>query len=243
METIARHWLTGKWISVSVVGSRIDGVSPACPPTFVDSDVWISPAFWDIQTNGRWGTSFSDTELSSQQFCRIVRASAALGTARLCPTLITADRQATDHALRTIAAACAADPQIGQMVLGLHLEGPYISPLDGYRGSRTPASAASATPIGMSSKRWQDASRTVGFVLVTVERQNGPARSPSSKRPSRRESSSPLGTRRPTPPPSRPPRPPERGSARISATGSLYTFPATPTRSSNRRPTIASMRH
>ncbi len=65
----------------------------------------------------------------------IVQAQAGLGSARICPTLITASREATLHGLRTIAAACESSPVVAAMVAGIHLEGPYISPIDGYRGA------------------------------------------------------------------------------------------------------------
>src|SRR5205085_3125789 len=89
----------------------------------------------DIQTNGRWGISFSDPELTVDQVVEIVRAQAELGTARLCPTLISAPRANLRHGVRTIAAACEADPAVAARVAGIHLEGPYISEVDGYRGA------------------------------------------------------------------------------------------------------------
>ena len=69
------------------------------------------------------------------QVAAIVRAQAELGTARLCPTLITAPRPSLRHGVRTIAAACEADPDVARCVVGIHLEGPSISEVDGYRGA------------------------------------------------------------------------------------------------------------
>jgi N-acetylglucosamine-6-phosphate deacetylase len=136
VNAILRHYQTGAWVRVSTEGPAITAVDAADGPVTVDeADDWIAPAFWDIQTNGRWGISFSDPGLTMEQVAEIVQAQAELGTARLCPTLITAPRADLRHGVRTLAQACAADPEIAARVAGIHLEGPYISEVDGYRGA------------------------------------------------------------------------------------------------------------
>ena len=133
---IARHYQTGRWLEIALEGGRIASASPADGPAEVrDSDDWVAPAFWDIQTNGRRGVSFSDPTLTVDQVAAIVRAQAGLGTARLCPTLITAPLADMLHGVRTIAKACDRSPDVASMVLGIHLEGPSISEVDGYRGA------------------------------------------------------------------------------------------------------------
>jgi N-acetylglucosamine-6-phosphate deacetylase len=133
---IARHYETGSWIEIVIDGDTIASAALVDGPAEVrDSDDWVAPAFWDLQTNGRWGVSFSDPTLTVDQVAAIVRAQAGLGTARLCPTLITAPRAAMLHGARTIAEACDRFPDVARMVLGLHLEGPSISERDGYRGA------------------------------------------------------------------------------------------------------------
>ena len=132
-ELTARHFLTRDWIQISVRDRLIAEVSHSNDRG--TSDLFVAPGFWDIQTNGRWGISFSSPDLTADQVAAIVRAQASLGTARLCPTLITAPFESFQHGLRAIAAACEADPDVAAMVTGIHLEGPYISPVDGYRGA------------------------------------------------------------------------------------------------------------
>lgn len=138
-ELYGRHYRTGIDCHLVLRDDEIREVvtdtAPLSPDDVDDPATWIAPAFWDIQTNGRWGNSFSDPALTADQVAEIVLEQARLGTARLCPTLITASREATEHGLRTIAAACDRDPEVAAMVAGIHLEGPYISPLDGYRGA------------------------------------------------------------------------------------------------------------
>jgi N-acetylglucosamine-6-phosphate deacetylase len=141
MTFAARHCLDGRWIELEVAGGRITSVAPTAGASSIrPEDDWVAPAFWDIQTNGRWGHSFSSPELTEEQVAEIVRAQGALGTARLCPTLITAPIPHLMHGLRTIAAACERSPEIAARVVGIHLEGPFLSERDGYRGAH-PADA------------------------------------------------------------------------------------------------------
>ena len=131
MEVVARHHETGEAVRVRVDGDRIAEVERVDE----EPDWWIAPAFWDVQTNGRWGVSFASGDLTVEQAAEVVLAQAALGTARLCPTLITASREVFLHGLKTIAAACRRWPEIDRMIAGIHLEGPSISERDGYRGA------------------------------------------------------------------------------------------------------------
>ncbi|HEY2157591.1 MAG TPA: amidohydrolase family protein [Isosphaeraceae bacterium] len=136
-DIFTRRWYAIEFESGLVTAERrVTGVRPVEPPDAEPSPIaWIAPAFWDIQTNGRWRRSFSDSDLTVDDVIAIVRAQAELGTARLCPTLITAPFEAMRHGLATIVAACDADPVVNRMVAGIHLEGPCISDLDGYRGA------------------------------------------------------------------------------------------------------------
>jgi N-acetylglucosamine-6-phosphate deacetylase len=133
---IARHYATTQWLEVTLDADRIASIQPIDGhPQIKSSDNWLAPAFWDLQINGRWGISFSDPRLTVEQVARIVRAQAELGTARLCPTLITAPQADMLHGVRTIARVCEIDPEIAKRVVGIHLEGPSISAVDGYRGA------------------------------------------------------------------------------------------------------------
>jgi N-acetylglucosamine-6-phosphate deacetylase len=174
---IARHFASGEWVRLYVQGSKIAGVEPAPEPeTFAHSSAaektgedWVGPAFWDIQFNGRWGVSFSDPNLTSDQAAEIIRAQGPLGSARVCPTLITAARDAFLHGLRAIARACAFDREVAAIVVGIHLEGPYISSVDGYRGAHPLADARD--PDWDEFRRFQDAAEgRITLVTLAPER-------------------------------------------------------------------------
>ncbi len=101
MRIVARHFETGQWTGIDLDGPAIAEISPGDGPgEIATEDEWVAPAFWDIQTNGRWGISFASPELTEDQVASIVLAQAGLGTARLLPTLIIAPRESLIHGLR-----------------------------------------------------------------------------------------------------------------------------------------------
>ena len=156
MRLVSRDYRTSCWLEVELRGDLIESVRHATGPDRLGpEDPWIAPAFWDIQTNGRGGISFSSPDLSVEQVAAVVRDQQVLGTARLCPTLITAPVDHMLHGLRTIAAACERIPDVGRRVLGIHVEGPFLSELEGYRGAasrcchlRSELAAVRSVPAG-----------------------------------------------------------------------------------------------
>lgn len=133
---VARNVADGRWVRVTIEGHSIASVELVEGPSVPSpDDLWIAPALWDIQTNGRLGVSFSDPTLTVEQAREIVLAQDQDGSARICPTLITAPLEDLRHGVATIAETCEADPEIAHRVLGIHLEGPFLSPDDGYRGA------------------------------------------------------------------------------------------------------------
>ncbi len=137
---------------------RLDEPGPRAEP-------WVAPAFWDLQMNGRWGISFSSPTITPDDVARIILAQRPLGAARVCPTLITAPVDHLIHGLQTIDLACRTHPEVARMVPGIHLEGPFISELDGYRGAH-PLDAV-RDPDYALFERLQDASGG-RIVLVTL---------------------------------------------------------------------------
>lgn len=138
MHLLGRHYLTGEPVDVQIDAGRVAAVAPldrtkrAGTPTDLP---WIAPGFVDLQINGHGGQEFCSRELTPEKVDQIVRRQAEFGVTQLCPTVTTADFDTLAHSLRTIALACAQSEQLSRRVLGIHLEGPYISPHDGPRGA------------------------------------------------------------------------------------------------------------
>ena len=84
----------------------------------------VAPGFIDIQINGAGDCQFND---SPDVACleRMAKAAAKGGVAHIMPTFITASDQSYAKAIKAVAdATAAAVPG----VLGVHLEGPFLSP-------------------------------------------------------------------------------------------------------------------
>ena len=82
----------------------------------------LAPGFIDIQVNGGGGIQFN-ADPTAEAAAAIATAHRTLGTVSILPTLIT---DAPDRMPRAAEAAAAAGQ--GRGVIGLHLEGPFLSP-------------------------------------------------------------------------------------------------------------------
>ncbi len=87
----------------------------------------------DLQVNGFVGVDFSTAGLTVDAVRRVTQALVARGTAAFCPTIITAPTAVYEQNLPVLAAACETG-DLAAHVLGVHLEGPFLSPQPGARG-------------------------------------------------------------------------------------------------------------
>lgn len=87
------------------------------------------PGLFDLQVNGFAGVDFNQGTVPPEDLIHSLEAMRRTGVTRCLPTVITSS---TAHF-----AACAKSlvQDNHAMVAGLHMEGPYISPVDGPRGA------------------------------------------------------------------------------------------------------------
>lgn len=117
------------------------------------------PGFVDIQVNGFAGVDFNDPESSPEEITRAIDAIHATGVTRLLPTLVTGPLERFARCARTL-----IDLNLPG-VAGLHMEGPYISPLDGPRGAHPRAHVA---PASMDDFARRQEAADGRIVLVTL---------------------------------------------------------------------------
>lgn len=92
------------------------------------------PGFIDLQINGYKGVDFSSGDLTAENFIFAVREILKTGTAAFLPTVITSLESTYRHNLPIIAGVISM-PEFKDKILGIHLEGPFISDKPGAVGA------------------------------------------------------------------------------------------------------------
>ncbi|MFP5229473.1 MAG: N-acetylglucosamine-6-phosphate deacetylase [Acidobacteriota bacterium] len=160
-EIPGRDPATGNSITVLVEQGRIACVAE----TKSDTDLFLSAGFVDLQVNGCAGFDMNAADVGTDTVAGLVDAMLARGVTCFAPTLITAPEEQICNRLRVIAEACRLHPRVAACVPFVHVEGPHISALDGYRGAHP---AAVRPPSLAEFDRWQDAAcGKVGLVTLS----------------------------------------------------------------------------
>src|SRR5688572_29975222 len=97
-------------------------VPPDWPQTRLPAGAFLAPGFIDLQVNGGGGVLLND-QPTADGMRAIARAHRRYGTTACLPTLITDTREQMRSAIEAARSTCGRDG-----ILGLHLEGPFISP-------------------------------------------------------------------------------------------------------------------
>jgi len=105
------------------------GADPDLPPPRAVS----LPGLVDLQVNGFAGVDFGDPRLTAAAVARAVEAIGKTGVTRFLPTLVSSPLEVFTACARTLLSGGHA------AIAGLHMEGPYISPEDGFRGAHARA--------------------------------------------------------------------------------------------------------
>jgi len=117
------------------------------------------PAFVDIQVNGFAGVDFNSPGLTADDVARAAAALRATGVTRFLPTVITSSLDRFKACARGLLAT--NEPAIA----GIHMEGPYISPIDGPRGAHDAACCCPASIDDFTARQDAAGGR---IVLVTL---------------------------------------------------------------------------
>src|SRR4029453_2507568 len=145
----------------------------------------LRKGFADLQVNGFLGVDFSSPSLTADDVHRVTEALVKAGTVAFCATIITSELEIYRRNLPLIARAME-QPALKDHLLGIHLEGPYLSAADGARGAHAPEKMR--RPDAEEFQRlqeWADGKIAILTIapelegsldLISFVRRNGPVR-------------------------------------------------------------------
>ena len=131
-----------------------------------DEDAWLSPGFVDLQVNGYCGDDVNHEEPDPEAIVSLTKRMVAMGVTTYLPTIITATEVRITAALQAIAEARRRSSLVANAVPFVHVEGPSISPTEGFRGAHP---VEHVRPPSLAEfDRWQGASGgLVGMVTLS----------------------------------------------------------------------------
>jgi N-acetylglucosamine-6-phosphate deacetylase len=135
-EVTGIHYKTLKPVSVSYRNGIIKDVRELRTLPAGSDSVYISPGLIDNQVNGFAGVSFTfgGSNLTPGGLLKATRELWKAGVTTYLPTLTTNDTAVLLHNFRILAAS-VNDSSLQGSIPGYHLEGPFISPENGFRGA------------------------------------------------------------------------------------------------------------
>lgn len=154
---------TGEAVELEVRGEKIAAIRP-----LEDQErqlPWLSPGWIDLQVNGFAGYDFNSEQVTAEDIEGATRALHARGVAAYLPTIITGSDSRIKQGLGALAAYCESGGYGASSLLGIHLEGPYLSSEDGPRGAHD--RAHTRDPDWEEFQRYQEAARG-RIVMVTL---------------------------------------------------------------------------
>jgi len=129
-EDWAWVWEKGKLTKATRLGKPTGEESAA-----MENRLWAGPALCDPQINGGLGINFGNPGPDPEPLAHFMGHLRRLGHAWILPTLITDALPHLETALHRLESLGSQIPGWAEFAPGYHIEGPWISPEDGYRGA------------------------------------------------------------------------------------------------------------
>ena len=129
-------YLTKKPVSVEIKDGKIVDIHQLEKLSDNSRQLYIAPGLIDNQVNGFAGISFcfAGGQLTKEGIVKATQELWKKGVTTYLPTLTTNTKEVMLRNL-SLLAATKNEPALHGSIAGYHLEGPYISPVDGYRGA------------------------------------------------------------------------------------------------------------
>ncbi|MFT7202581.1 MAG: N-acetylglucosamine-6-phosphate deacetylase [Algoriphagus sp.] len=133
MKIQGNSYLDGSAIEISFSEGIIDSISETQTP--LDENLILGPGFTDIQVNGYGGIDYNEIQSDPMNLAEISRLLYQEGVTTHFPTIITNDPDQISRLILQIVSLRKSDELSRMSIEGIHIEGPFISPMDGPRGA------------------------------------------------------------------------------------------------------------
>jgi N-acetylglucosamine-6-phosphate deacetylase len=128
------HYESGKPVSIEIIDGVIGKITETEDIKKENNNIFIAPGLIDNQINGYAGIDFSGGNLTVNDFIIACKAILKDGVTSFLPTLITDSHESLIKNFGILAKALEKEEWLTECIPGFHLEGPYISSEEGYRG-------------------------------------------------------------------------------------------------------------
>jgi N-acetylglucosamine-6-phosphate deacetylase len=128
------HYATGKPVRIEVSEGIIREINEISGLKNESNKSYIAPGLIDNQINGYSNVDFSGNNLVPGDIAHAAQAIWKEGVTTFLPTLISNSHENLLRNFTILNEALLNDELLRLSIPGFHLEGPYISPEDGYRG-------------------------------------------------------------------------------------------------------------
>ncbi len=149
------HYRTGSPVRIRMICGKIVAIEELAQDEYTSGLPWVAPGLVDLQINGCFGIDFNTPPIGERAIHDATRQLWVNGVTTYYPTVITNSDDAIEEMVAAIARACRNDGMVNASIAGIHLEGPFISPLDGPRGAHDQAYVKA--PDWALFLRWQQA--------------------------------------------------------------------------------------
>ena len=123
-------------VRIEIADGKIKSVVRIKRLSYTGNKIYVAPGLFDNQINGYKGISFTDLggELTYERILMVTKSLWGKGITTYLPTLTSNEKRIL---LKNFAllAEVKESPALHGSIPGFHLEGPYISPVVGYRGA------------------------------------------------------------------------------------------------------------
>jgi N-acetylglucosamine-6-phosphate deacetylase len=128
------HYETGNKVRIDILDGAIESIFDISGSKNEKSNLFVAPGLIDNQINGYAGVDFSGSNLSADDVIEATKSIWREGVTTFLPTLLTNSHENLIKIFKILEKAIGKDEMLRESVAGFHLEGPYISPEEGYRG-------------------------------------------------------------------------------------------------------------